>query len=190
MNYFVIRVAPRQEEKFLKLTKPLIEGREEEFIFLRKKLMQFKAGKKIEVESPLFPGYIFFQTENFDPDFYWKLRSIAGFHGFVKSENKIQSLTDHDKEVLSHFLNFGEVAQKSQVVFNENHRIQVLSGPMQGLEGRIVKVDRRKQRARILLDFQETAFYVDLGFEVLTPAADKTGPGLSPTPQQKEVPHE
>jgi transcriptional antiterminator NusG len=36
-----------------------------------------------------------------------------------------------------------------------------------GLEGRIVKVDRRKGRAKIMLDLYNDSFSIDLGFEVI-----------------------
>ena len=172
MNYYVIRVAPRQEDKFIHLTKILFQGRSEELIFLRKKIILFKQGKKTEVESPLFPGYVFMQADHLDLDFYWSLKKTGGFLTFIKAQNKIQVLTDKDKSVLSHFLNFGEVAGKSLVTFNQENRIEVLSGPMKGLEGRIVKVDRRKRRARILLDFQDASFFVDLSFEDMTMAPE------------------
>ena len=53
------------------------------------------------------------------------------------------------------------------MTFDENRRIRVVSGPLQGLEGRIVKVDRRKGRARVRLDIYADAFEIDLGFEIL-----------------------
>jgi len=172
MNYYVIRVAPRQEEKFIQLTKVLFQGRQEELIFLRKKMILFKQGKKSEVESALFPGYVFMQADHLDLDFYWSLKKTGGFLTFIKAQNKIQVLTERDKGILGHFLNFGQVAGKSLVTFNEDNRIEVVSGPMKGLEGQIVKVDRRKRRARILLDFQGASFFVDLSFEDLTMAQE------------------
>ena len=38
---------------------------------------------------------------------------------------------------------------------------------MQGLEGFIVKVDKRKKRAKISLDFAKENFLIDLAFDVL-----------------------
>lgn len=184
MNYYVIRVAPRQEEKFLSLTRALLKDREEEILFLRKKMTLYKQGRRTEVEQPLFPGYLFLQAEGMDVDFYWSLKKAGGFLAFLKNQNKVQELTDKDKAVLAHFLNFGEVADKSLVTFNEENRIEVISGPMKGLEGRIVKVDRRKKRARILLDFQDSNLFVDLSFEDMTPAADKT-PAEIPQPRRE-----
>ena len=65
-------------------------------------------------------------------------------------------------------MKFGEIAEPSRVHFDENDRIVVDSGPLQGLEGKIVKVDRRKGRAKIQLDLYTENFLLDLGFEVIS----------------------
>ena len=74
---------------------------------------------------------------------------------------------------MAHFVRFGEVIGKSTVTFDENSRIQVKDGPLAGLEGRIVKVDRRKQRAKVRLDLYKDSFLVDFGFELLAPRASE-----------------
>jgi transcriptional antiterminator NusG len=38
---------------------------------------------------------------------------------------------------------------------------------MKGLEGQVVKVDRRKKRAKIKLELYDDSFLVDFGFEFL-----------------------
>jgi transcriptional antiterminator NusG len=63
------------------------------------------------------------------------------------------------------------------VYFNDNSRIVVIEGPLMGLEGRIVKVDRRKGRAKVSLDLYNDSFTIDLAFEVIgsaEPAAPKS----------------
>jgi transcriptional antiterminator NusG len=59
------------------------------------------------------------------------------------------------------------MAGKSRVYFNENSRIVVIEGPLMGLEGKIIKVDKRKGRAKIKLDLYDEAFAIDLAFEVI-----------------------
>jgi transcriptional antiterminator NusG len=64
----------------------------------------------------------------------------------------------------------GPLAGKSKVVFDENSRIVVIEGPLSGLEGKIIKVDKRKGRAKIKLDLYDDSFSIDLAFEVLEAA--------------------
>ena len=67
-----------------------------------------------------------------------------------------------------HFIKkIGPVAGKSKVYFDENSRIVVTEGPLMGLEGKIVKVDKRKGRAKIKLDLYDDSFAIDLAFEVI-----------------------
>lgn len=60
------------------------------------------------------------------------------------------------------------MAEKSKVYFNEEDRIVVSEGPLKGLEGRIIKVDKRKGRAKIKLDFYDNSFAIDLAFEIIS----------------------
>src|SRR4030042_33612 len=71
--------------------------------------------------------------------------------------------------VLQQFRSFGEVVQPSRARFDSERRIQVIDGPLKALEGRIVRVDRRKRRARVRLELYENSFLIDFGFEDITP---------------------
>jgi len=80
-------------------------------------------------------------------------------------------LADTDLSLLHHFLSFGEITEPSKVYFNKEARICVVEGALKGLEGKIIKVDRRKQRAKVLLDMYTDSFPIDLAFDVIEPAS-------------------
>jgi transcriptional antiterminator NusG len=101
------------------------------------------------------------------PEIYWKIKRVPGFFRFLKSNYDIQPLADEERDLLVHFLSFGEIIKSSTVIFDENSRVQVLNGPMKGLEGRIIKVDKRKGRAKIRLDMYGDSFLVDVGIEII-----------------------
>ena len=42
-----------------------------------------------------------------------------------------------------------------------------MEGPLKGLEGLIIKVDKRKKRAKIKMDFANDSILIDLGFELI-----------------------
>ena len=171
MSYYVIRVAPRQEEVFLRLSARLISDDGVAVVFPRRKMEHLKQGKRIPVEVPLFPGYVFLRSEGgLDPQLYDRIRRLPKFTQFVKLGETITEVKGKDLELLRHFLKFGEVTPTSQVVFDENQRIRVLSGPMEGLEGQIIHVDKRKRRAKIRLDFDHGTFTFTLGFELMADA--------------------
>ena len=181
MNYFAVQVRTGAEERFLTLARQSMarEGYEQEvcknLIWPRRSLTERRLGKVRTSLKPLYPGYIFYTGDEIGPKLHWIIRRTPGFFRFLKDNRNIEPLRGKDLEVLSHFLKFGEVADKSMVHFDENNRIVVDSGPMKGLEGLIVKVDRRKGRAKIRLSLNENSLLVDLGFDVIKSAEEDNG---------------
>ncbi len=173
MNYYAVQVKTRGESNFLKLAEYMLdtEGVPAEercrFLWPRRKLTIRKKGRTREHLAPVFPGYLFLESITVSPLLYRVLKRVPGFYRFLKSNHHITPLKGKDLELLLHFLSFGEILQKSEVYFDENKKIRVYQGPMKGLEGNIVKVDRRKKRAKVKLDMYNQSFLIDFGFEML-----------------------
>jgi len=119
--------------------------------------------------AAVFPGYVFIEAEKDEIiDHQWKFRHTDGFFRFLKSNQNIRPLADRDLELVLHFIKrAGPIAGVSRVYFNNNARIVVIDGPLMGLEGRIIKVDKRKKRAKVMLDLYDDSFAIDLAFEVI-----------------------
>ncbi|NTW37648.1 MAG: hypothetical protein HGB17_16350 [Syntrophobacteraceae bacterium] len=137
---------------------------------LKKRLMIRKAGKMVQHASLLFPGYLFFESDSEDisPVVHTQLRRTTGFIRFLPSTANPAPMRQADVELIRRFLSFGKEIGLSLVTFDENDRIKVLQGPMAGLEGHIVKVDKRKRRAKVRLDMYDDIIHFDLGFELLS----------------------
>jgi len=170
MNYYAIQVRTRAENKFIKLFRAFHPEVTFPIYFPQRQLDIRRKGKIRQSMSPVFPGYIFIEAEN-DGEILahqWEFRRTEGFFRFLRSNQDITPLTDRDLELVLHFIKSpGSIAGRSRVYFNENSRIVVVEGPMMGLEGRIVKVDKRKGRAKINLDLYKDSFTIDLAFEVI-----------------------
>jgi transcription termination/antitermination protein NusG len=168
MNYYVIQVRTTAEEKFMALARTVLSSSDGRLIFPRKLMKErVRGGGFTDQVKPVFPGYVFWECEEWSKETYWLLKRIDGFFRFLKNNHDIRPLSGDDREVLIHFIGFGDVAEKSRVVFDENDRIVVLAGPLKGLEGYITKVDKRKGRAKIRLTLAQEKFSIDLGFEVM-----------------------
>ncbi len=149
-------------------------------MFPKRRLSVRRNGKNLTEVAPLFPGYVFLETrENGEKEstetirkIYHTLRYVEGFYRFLKNNQDITSLGGKDLATLKHFIGFGEIAEASRVMFDETDRISVISGPLKGLEGQIVKVNRRKGRAKIKLDLYDDSFLLDLAFEVIEKNGD------------------
>jgi transcriptional antiterminator NusG len=167
MKYYAIQVITGSEEKFIKLYNSTHSDLPLPIYHLQRELKERHDGKIVQKVLSLFPGYLFIACEDVEK-YNWPLRHTDGFVRFLRSNQDIVSLEGRDLEIVLHFiLKTGAIAGISKVFFNESDRIVVREGPLKGLEGKIIKVDKRKGRAKIKLDLYGDAYVVDLGFEVI-----------------------
>jgi transcriptional antiterminator NusG len=170
MNYYAIQVKTRAENKFISLFRNTHPKITLPLYFPQRCLDIRKHGKLKTSLSAVFPGYIFIEAASEEEIIasQWNFRLTKGFYRFLPSNQEITPLTDRDLELVLHFIkNNGPIAGRSKVYFNEKSRIVVIEGPLKGLEGRIIKVDRRKGRAKIKLDVYQDSFAIDFAFEVI-----------------------
>jgi transcriptional antiterminator NusG len=177
MKYYALQVKTRSEEKYMKLLKALHPDIPYPIYFPQRRIDIRRKGKIRQSTAPVFPGYIFVEARDEDDILrhQWDFRRTEGFFRFLKSNQNITPLMDRDLELALHFIKkVGPLAGKSKVYFNENSRIVVTEGPLMGLEGQIIKVDKRKGRAKIKLDLYDDSFSIDLAFEVIDPVTGGT----------------
>ena len=168
MQYYVIQVATGREEAFIANVKKLnpVLAERHNFIFLTRELTIRRKGQWLKELQPMFASYIIVQTVNeIDAWSLAELKKIPDFYHFLNSNTDIVPLNDKDLSIIQHFLGLGPKIGSSLVRFDENDRIVVIEGPLKGIEGSIIKVDRRKQRAKIRIDFKGSAHTLDLSFE-------------------------
>jgi transcriptional antiterminator NusG len=172
MKYYALQVKTRSEEKYIKLLKALHPDIPYPIYFPQRRIDIRRRGQVAQSTAPVFPGYIFVELGEEDDilSYHWDFRRTDGFFRFLRSNQNITPLADRDLELVLHFIKkVGPIAGKSKVYFNEDSRIVVTEGPMMGLEGKIIKVDKRKGRAKIKLDLYDDSFSIDLAFEVIDP---------------------
>jgi transcriptional antiterminator NusG len=170
MQYYTIQVKTRSEEKYIRLFKALHPDITLPLHFPRRELDIRRKGIIRKSVRAIFPGYIFIELEEDDDilKYHWSFRRTDGFFRFLRSNQNIRPLADRDLELVLHFIKkAGPLAGKSRAYLNENSRIVVTEGPLMGLEGKIVKVDKRKGRAKIKLDLYDDTFSIDLAIEII-----------------------
>jgi transcription termination/antitermination protein NusG len=180
MRYYALQVHVGSEGKFLAAARHAAEVPEGAVIWPRRRLRIRKKGTWRETLASVFPGYLFVRADTVAGELFTRLRSQPGFIRFLPSNDSIRALGDRDQATLSHFMAFGEIVDRSVLTFDERHRIRVVSGPLRGLEGRIVGLDRRKGRARVRLELYEDSFEIDFGFQSLeaAEAAERAADGV------------
>ncbi|KPJ80731.1 MAG: hypothetical protein AMS17_20185, partial [Spirochaetes bacterium DG_61] len=109
MSYFVIQVKTRGEDKYLRRAEEVLSGFDAKLVWPRRNLRIRRRGEWKDVVAPIFPSYLFLETEEVTPSLYEGFRRIPGFYRFLMSNDNIVPLSKEDKELLNHFLSFGEI---------------------------------------------------------------------------------
>lgn len=167
------------------------------YSFVPKRLVPEKRnGRFYSVLKTLFPGYLLIRTK-MTPSLYYDLKKIPRSYRMLcnssfeldkiygRAQRKTEiSLGDErrsgdyyddffceiDEVEISQILNLTNdecIIEYSNVIV-ENSRIHVRSGPLFGMESSICKIDKRKRRAKIALDFFGGERKLELGIEVHT----------------------
>jgi len=170
MNLYALQVKTRTEKRFISLFRALHPENSIPIHFPQRQLSLRKNGVIKKTLLGVFPGYLFLEAANSNQikASLLEFRQIDGFYRFLKSNNDITPLSNRDLELVLHFINSDNPAGLSKVYFDDNSRIIILEGPLCGLEGRILKVDKRKGRAKVKLDLYDDSFSIDLAFEVIS----------------------
>jgi transcriptional antiterminator NusG len=170
MNYYALQVKTGDEELVKKRVEIALNKRDFCVILPTRTLRIRRGGKVREQCRPVFSGYIFLSGEDSPSQVYMALKRTEGFYRFLPSNTILKPLLGSDLAHLKHFMSFARRSDISKVSFDENERIIVHEGPLKGYEGMIVRVDRRKGRARIRIDFCRGPMTLDLSFDVLAKA--------------------
>ncbi len=165
--FYALQVATGKEEQFIKRVErsELAEQYDITLYFPQRMMLIRRQGKKRKELFPLFRGYVFLEIDTLTVAFRLALKKISGMFRFLPSNAHPQALYGKDVDLLKSVLSFGAYADISTVRFNENDRIEVISGSLKTLEGYIIHVDRRKGRATVSLEMNCMSVTSTLSFE-------------------------
>lgn len=168
MEWFAVQVLTGKEKEYRLFANSLVPVEQQAKLYIPTRRMVIRRrGTEIAEERPVYSGYIFLVSDTMSPEQAGLYRRVPGFVRWVGTDGRPQGIRTEDLEVLHHLLSHGEILGISRARYDENMRIQVIEGPLKGLEGRIVRVDKRKRRARVRLDLYNNSFEVDFGFELI-----------------------
>lgn len=134
----------------------------------KRKLFERKAGKTIQVVKKMFPGYVLINTE-MDVEAYYKLKKIPNLIHILKTGEYFTKISKEEMACIHQLLGQGDVVDCSEIYLADS-KVIVKSGPLQGMEGLIKAVDKRKQRVKIVIQFMGLEKEIAVGIEVLESA--------------------
>jgi len=131
-------------------------------------LRERKGGSWRIVKRVLFPGYVLINGR-IDVDLYYSMKSVPGLLKLIKSGYDPVSITEEEIRILSRLMSNGEEIGISSAL-DEGGRIRITDGPLLAMEGYIKEINRRKGRAKVVINFLGEERTVELAVTVLQPA--------------------
>lgn len=171
-NWYVFYVQTGREQTACNFLNKLFD-REESIAFIPQVELIFKNSKMIRKElKPMFPGYVFTDSildeETFITQAYKYIRFSKCIFELLGSKNiDCMKLNDDEKSFLLGFCDDGYIAEESKG-FIIGDKIIVTSGPLEGRESIIRKIDRHKRRAEIEVTFLGDIRRISVALEVIS----------------------
>lgn len=122
-------------------------------------------GEWITEEKPLFPGYIFVDTDDIK-QLAKDLWTTEGFTKILDTDKKYYDLYDKDEEFIENLYSDGGLFDVSKGILEGDH-IKVTAGPLVGMEGCITKINRHKRIAFIELNMFGQSIKTSVGLEIV-----------------------
>lgn len=163
--WYVVQVMSGQEHSIMNLCMTnLLNEQEEAFIPLYERKKKIKGNLEI-CQTILFPGYVFFQTEDVQ-DLFYRLKKVNGLTKILRTGDDFSPL--HDKEVafLQRFGKEKHIVEMSEG-YIEGDEVIITTGPMADWQGRVKKIDRHKKIAVLEVEFFGRMTDVTVGLEIV-----------------------
>lgn len=114
-------------------------------------------GKKVAVEEKLFPSYVFVKMIVTNESWYI-CRNTRGVTGFVGPGSEPTPLTEEEVK------NLGFVTGETGAALDVGDRVSVISGPLEGFEGTVSKVDADAEK--VVVDLVMMGQIAPTSFEI------------------------
>ena len=180
MNYYVLQVAPREEEKTeLHIRRLLPDDRYGQCFHPTRLIRKKFQGRWTDVCEKLLPGYVFITTEDVE-ELYLQLKKIPlltkllgkDMEYFVKLSEKeekwLDTLLGQNREAAAGKAG-GEkhTVGLSQIDIQEGNKIRIVSGPLVDMEGMVKRINLHKMIAEVEVPFMNGSTVIHLGIEMV-----------------------
>ena len=131
-QWYIWYTQPRVEKQ---LQKRLAGDGIEVFLPLRKELHNWSDRKKW-VEVPLFRGYLFTKISKRK---FEEVRRTNGIVTYVRFDGQAATLSENEIHRIQQLITDPEDLEVLHTTFQEGERVQVITGPLMGIEGLVVE---------------------------------------------------
>ncbi len=132
----------------------------------RRLMMERKDGEFKRVIRELFPGYVFVHAF-MSTAMYYNLTGTASVFKILGDDRGPQPVPDEEMLQILRFHGSGDPLGISEM-YMEGGAVKVTDGPLVGMEGQIIKVDARRQRAKVNINLMGQPRIVELTIKMIT----------------------
>ncbi|MFF0826326.1 antiterminator LoaP [Brevibacillus sp. NPDC003359] len=178
MSWYALFVETGKEDMVRNMILKFINESAIRAIVPKRKLQERKQGRTNEIYKTMFPGYVFVNTK-MNEEIYYDLKRLPKYNRLLirdkprdqsnKNFHEVFRFSEIDEEEMTLILQLigNEELIDYSTLYVENAKVIVCAGPLKGKEGLIKKIDKRKKRARIVLNILGNEVLLDVGIEVL-----------------------
>lgn len=127
------------------------------------KKIKIKAGKRVEVEEKIYPGYVLVDMIVTD-DSWYVVRNTPRVTGFVGSGVNPVPLSKEEVDFLFGKMAASEGAIKHKVDLEEGDLVLVADGPFKDMEGKVSHVDHERGKVKVSVSMFGRETPVELDF--------------------------
>ncbi|WP_346663313.1 antiterminator LoaP [uncultured Merdimonas sp.] len=164
--WYVIQVRSGTEEEIQRQCETVIDKEILERAFVPYSEQERKyQGEWHREYKVLFPGYVFLVSKD-KAELFYQLKRVIGLTKLLGTGDEIVPLSEDEIRFLTAFGREDQVVEMSEG-FIENDRVVITSGPLQGNEGLIRKIDRHKRKAYLEIDMFGRKLKTQVGLEIV-----------------------
>ena len=163
-HWYAIYTSPRHEKK---VRQHLGNRGVESFLPLFQSVRRWKNGCKVQVELPLFPGYLFVNIARKERV---RVLDAPGVLSFVGPRGEPAQLADLEIDTLRSGLHLQKCEPHHGLAIGQ--RVRIHAGPLQGLEGVMMR-NAKSLRVVITVHLIQQSIAVELDADAVEPVGDR-----------------
>jgi transcriptional antiterminator NusG len=165
-NWYVIHTYAGYENAVMRNLKQRIEslgmeGKIFNVIVPTEKKIKIKAGKRVEEEEKIYPGYILVDMI-VDEESWYVVRNTPRVTGFVGAG--VTPVKIDQKEIDELFRRMNAHTVKHKIDLAKGDAITIVDGPFKDLEGKVSEVDEDRGKVKVLVSMFGRETPVELDF--------------------------
>ncbi len=125
------------------------------------KKIKIRAGKRVEEEEKIYPGYVLVDMAVTD-DSWYVVRNTPRVTGFVGSG--VHPVPLEKEEIDSLFKRMNSDTVKHKIDLSINERVMIVDGPFKELEGKVGEVDEERGKIKVMVSMFGRETPVELDF--------------------------